>query len=79
VNGYHRRLCAAELALARLSAGAPVSTLDALALRDPATLSDGECVDVWRHLAKLRIPPPPAASPQEYGAIVEAWRELTER
>jgi hypothetical protein len=78
VNGNRlSRILEAEMAVARLSAGAPLSALDALALRDPATLTDAECVDVWRHLAQRQVARPALVGPQEREEILEAWKELT--
>jgi hypothetical protein len=78
VNGaQYRRLRDAELALGRLAHGGPLGRLEAMARRDPATLTDSEAVEAWRHLAKLRIPPPPPFSPEEDAAILAEWRELT--
>jgi hypothetical protein len=79
VNGaQYRRLRDAEIALGRLADGGPVSRLDALARRDPSTMTDSEAVEAWRHLAKRQgARPPPTFSPQEEAALVAEWRELT--
>jgi hypothetical protein len=75
VNGYHRRLCAAESALARLADDAP----QPLSLRDPSTMTDVEAVDAFRRLAKLRIAPPAPFAPPERESILRAWKEVNGR
>lgn len=71
MNGnFYKRLAAAEQALERKVAG-PTSRLEALAQRDPATLTDSECVEVVRFLCKLPCEPPRPSpfSPEEEAEI----------
>jgi hypothetical protein len=78
---FLKRLEAAELAVARLTNGAPADRLEVLAFRDPRTLTDAECVEAWRHLAKQQAAHPAQApvAPQERAAILDAWRRLAKR
>jgi hypothetical protein len=73
MNGEQRRRLA--LLEARLRGGVS-SHVDALVDRDPETLTDQECVEVWRILAKRPCPPPEPFSPAEEAAFLEEWRRL---
>jgi hypothetical protein len=76
---FLRRLEAAELAIVQLS-DVTVHHLARLALCDPATLTDAECVELWRVHAKRQIaPPPPPFAPAEREAILAEWRRLCRR
>jgi hypothetical protein len=71
-----RRLDRIESALACLDVDRPLGPIEVLALRDPATLTDAEAVEVWRHYAKQWTPRPAPFSAAEQAAIARMWREL---
>jgi hypothetical protein len=76
---FERRLAEVEAALERLAADRPRA--DDLMTRDPATLTDAECVDVWRRLCRrppgASYPRPPSVA--EQAEVLAAWRELNGR
>jgi hypothetical protein len=69
VNAILRRIAEIERLIEQATAAEPCA-------RPAHELTDAECVDAYRRLAKLQIPKPPPFSPQEEAAIVAAWRKL---
>jgi hypothetical protein len=77
MNDRLRRLIEIEMHAARSAPG--LSPIEELALRDPRSLTDQQCVEVWRYYARKRLPDwaPPPVSPAGEREILRLWRELT--
>jgi hypothetical protein len=74
VNGHRlQRLADLERAVAD-------AAICVVAAEKPVHLmSDAECVEEWRRLCRLPIPPPPEPDDDERDQIVAMWRELNRR